>query len=153
MSVWKDIAAPLCIALTAAGLLLSGLRWRRRGVRRGLRAVAWSVLPLAAYLSGSVPLIGNIGSAIASAAGSFVFSTRSWAGVILFGAAALLFVTTGGLPLLRRRKPRAKDKQAAAVGPAAGAQPPAVAAKGRRAAAADDDLSDVEEILRRRGIQ
>jgi hypothetical protein len=57
--------------------------------------------------------------------------------------------------MIRWRKSRGKGKKPTAVSPAAGTQRQAVAGKGKRAAAAppDDDLSDVEEILRRRGIK
>lgn len=154
MTVWNDIAAPLCIALTAAGLTISWLRWRSKGPLSGLRATAWSLLPLAAYLTGAVPLIGRIGSAVVQFAGSFAFSAKSWAGVILFGGAALLFLSTGGLPMIRWRKSRGKGTKAAPASAAGSVQLPAVG-KGKRPAAApaDDDLGDVEEILRRRGIQ
>jgi len=152
---WNDVAASVCVALTAAGLAISWLRWRRKGAVSGLRAIAWSLLPLAVYLVNAVRLVHQIVSAVASFAGSFVFSPKTWAGVILLGGAVLLFLGTGGIPMIRWRKSRGKGKKAAAVGAAGGAQLPAVTGKGKRAAAAppDDDLSDVEEILRRRGIQ
>jgi hypothetical protein len=154
MTVWDQIAwAPICIGLTAAGLVASWLVWRRKGPQRGLRGGAWSLLPLAAYLTGGVLLIGRIGSAVVRFASGFAFSPKTWAGVILLGGAALLFLATGGLPLLRWRKARVKGKKeaAAAGGPAPA---PAVTGKGRKAAAvpADDDLGEVQEILRRRGI-
>jgi hypothetical protein len=151
---WNGVAASVCVALTVAGLIVSWLRWRSKGAQSGLRATAWSLLPLAAYLTGAVPLIHKIVSAIVTFAGSFVFSPKSWAGVILLGGSALLFLATGGLPMIRWRKARGKDKKTAAVSSAAGTQLAPAAGKGKRAAAApaDDDLSDVEEILRRRGI-
>jgi len=65
MTVWDQIAwAPICIGLTAVGLVASWLLWRRKGPARGLRAGAWSLLPLAAYLTGGIVLIGRIGSAV-----------------------------------------------------------------------------------------
>jgi hypothetical protein len=164
MTVWDQIAwAPICIALTAVGLGASWLIWRRKGPQHGLRAGAWSLLPLAAYLTGAIVLIGRIGSAVVRFASGFAFSPKSWAGVILFGGSALLFLATGGLPLLRWRKSRGKGKKAAAVAATGGPQLPAAAGQGRQAVAgkakqaaavqADDDFGDVQEILRRRGIQ
>ena len=48
MNTWNNIAwFPICIGLTAAGLVLSWLTFRRRGLRRGIRGGAWSLLPLA----------------------------------------------------------------------------------------------------------
>lgn len=161
MTVWDQIAwAPICIGLTAAGLVVSWLIWRSKGPRRGLRAGAWSLLPLAAYLTGGIKVIGQIGSAVVTMATGFVFSPKSWAGVILFGGSALLFLATGGVPLLRWRKSRGKGKSPAASvtgrAPAAAVTRTDAAAVTRKskgaAAAPDDDLGEVEEILRRRGI-
>jgi hypothetical protein len=171
MNTWNSIAwFPLCVGLTGVGLVLSWFTWRRKGARRGIQAVAWSLLPLALYLTGAIELVGRIGSAIASFASSFVFSPKTWAGVILFGLAALIFVAFGGIPLLSGKKRRARKKelgQKAAGGtptPAAGTGTRAVAtigtgkpakqAKPAQGGAADDDGldADVAEILRRRGI-
>lgn len=153
MTVWDQIAwAPICIGLTAAGLVVSWLMWRSKGPQRGLRAGAWSLLPLGAYLTGAITLIGRIGSAVVRFAGGFAFSPKTWAGVILFGGSALLFLATGGLPLLRWRKAKRKGKSPTASA-TAGAPAAAVARKDKGAAAApDEDLGEVEEILRRRGI-
>jgi membrane protein implicated in regulation of membrane protease activity len=104
MNTWNSIAwFPLCAGLTGVGLVLSWFTWRRKGIRRGIRAVAWSLLPMALYLTGSILLVGRIGSAVVQFATSFVFSPKTWAGVILFAVSALIFLTFGGLPRLRRR--------------------------------------------------
>ena len=105
MNTWNSIAwFPLCAGLTGLGLVLSWFTWRRRGLRRGIRAVAWSLLPMALYLTGSILLVGRIGSAIVQFATSFVFSPKTWAGVILLCLSAVIFLTSGGAPRLRRRK-------------------------------------------------
>jgi hypothetical protein len=105
MNTWNSIAwFPICIGLTGVGLVLSWFTWRRRGIRRGIRAAAWSLLPLALYLTGSILLVGRIGSAVVQFATSFVFSPKTWSGVILFVLAALIFVVSGGVPRLRRKK-------------------------------------------------
>jgi hypothetical protein len=110
MNTWNSIAwFPLCAGLTGVGLVLSWFAWRRRGVRRGIRAAAWSLLPMALYLTGSILLVGRIGSAIVQFASSFVFSPKTWAGVILLCVSALIFLTSGGIPRLRRRKRAGKD--------------------------------------------
>jgi len=147
---------PLCYGLTAVGLVLSFFLWRRHGARRGTRAVAWSLIPLAAYLTGAILLIYRIVSAIVRFAGSFVFSPTRWAGLILFTLAALLFLVSGGLP---SRKERARRKQERHSVPAAGGPPaPVSTAKkqgkpaSRDGAAGDGLDDDVQEILRRRGI-
>jgi hypothetical protein len=168
MPTWDAIAwFPVCVGLTAAGLILSWLAWRRRGFRRGIRGVAWSVLPLAAYLTGSIVLIGRIGSAVVQFASSFVFSTKTWGGVALFGLAAVIFIVSGGIPLLspkRRARKRAQaraaaDGQPATAAAAAAAKPAALAQAGKAGksgSGAGTDTEgldkDVAEILRRRGI-
>jgi hypothetical protein len=174
MNTWNSIAwFPLCVGLTGVGLVLSWFTWRRKGARRALQAVAWSLLPLALYLTGAIELVGRIGSAIVQFASSFVFSPKTWAGVALFVLVALIFLVFGGIPLLSGKKRRARKKelkQQAADGtaatPAAGSGSRAVAAVGAgkpakpakpakpgKGAADDDGLdADVAEILRRHGI-
>jgi hypothetical protein len=155
----------ICGGLTAAGLVLSYFRWRRRGPRSGIRLAAWSLLPLAAYLTGTVTLISRISSAMVRFGGSFVFSTRTWAGVVLAGVAVAMLLASGGIPMPGRRRGKkasaVQDGTPGAAGAAGaggrtqiGAGTGKVAKQGKRGApAADDDLSDVEEILRRRGIK
>ena len=177
MSTYDQIVSlPLCAALTGLGLVLSYFVMRRRGLGSGLRAAAWSLLPLAAYLTGSVKMFWKIGVAIADFAKGFVFSTEVWSGIAVAGLAALLFVVSG--PLRRRRGQRGQpgqDQQAvgaattrtagtsrtagreiaprtAPVATTPSAQTPVKARKGKKAADDDDDLGDVEDILRRHGI-
>jgi MFS family permease len=166
MSTWNSIGGAICVAISAAGLIASWVAWRKRGAISGMRGIAWSLIPLAAYLTNSVLLIGRIASAIGRFASAFVFSPKSWAGVIVLAVALLLFVVSGGLPLLNWRKARERRKLAARA-PADGAVSPragtasgtqaAVEAPRRRAAAPaaapDDDMSEVEAILRNRGIK
>ena len=174
MSTYDKIAwLPLCGGLTGLGLVLSYLAMRRRGIGAGLRGVAWSLLPMAAYLTGSIEMFWKMGIAVGDFAKGFVFSPRVWSGIALAGLAVVLFVVSG--PLRRRRVPRGRDKQAAESGSAAAGTLPASArggqlatrpdsvpaatpakapAKGRKARADDDDddLGDVADILRRHGI-
>jgi len=177
MSTYDKIAwLPLCGGLTGLGLVLSYLAMRRRGIGAGLRGAAWSLLPMAAYLTGSIEMFWKMGVAVGDFAKGFVFSPKVWAGIALAGLAVVLFVVSG--PLRRRRAEqgtveKAKDKPASGSGsagslaPARGGQlatrpdraaPAAkapVPAKGRKARPADDDdddLGDVADILRRHGI-
>jgi len=153
---------PLAGGLTLAGLIASWFAWRRRGAAAGLRGVAWSLLPLAAYLTGVIKLLWNFGSAISSFASSFVFSAQVWSGVIVTVVAVLLFFVSGGLRRRGRGRKQAGAKQEAQPLPAraaaagslpAGSGRSAKAAAGKGAAAADEDFGDVEAILRRRGIK
>jgi hypothetical protein len=170
---------PLAAGLTAIGLILSYFAWRRRGTRAALRGVAWSLLPIAAYLTGSIEMFWKIGVAIGDFASAFVFSPVKWVGIGVAGLAAALFLMTCGRE--RRKAARlarkaAKDGQQGVTGPAATraglpaggatASLPAVRTaapepakttarpktKAKAAAPVDDDLKDIEEILRNRGI-
>jgi hypothetical protein len=167
MSTWNSIGGAICVAISAAGLIASWLVWRKKGAISGMRGIAWSLIPLAAYLTNSVLLIGRIGAAIGRFAGAFVFSPKTWAGVIVLAVALLMFFISGGLPLLNWRKARERRKVASraaqadgtgvqGAGTAPGSQP-ALAAPRRKAAAppadSDDDMSEVEAILRQRGIK
>jgi len=178
VSTYDNIAwLPLCGGLTGLGLVLSYLAYRRRGLGSGLRWAAWSLLPIAAYLTGSIEMFWKMGVAIGDFAKGFVFSPRVWSGIALAGLAVVLFVVSG--PLRRRAVDRDQDKQAAESGsgatralsqdptgrgqlatrPGATRQPaaspakaPAKGRKARNAADDDDDLGDVADILRRHGI-
>ncbi len=165
MSTWLSIGGGICVAASAVGLVISFFVWRRKGAVRGTRAIAWSLIPLVAYLTNAVLLIGRIVNAIVRFAGSFVFSPKSWAGVIVLGVAVVLFLTSGGLPLLNWRKARERKKMAAKAArhdEMTGARPASSGSKEldtpRRGTppprpSGEDDMSDVEAILRQRGIK
>ena len=154
MGTWLNIATlPVCLTVTIVGLVLSFIAWRKKGARSGMRGVAWSLLPIAMWLTNSVGLVGRIGSAIVRFGTAFVFSPKAWLGVILVGVAVLLFLVSGGIPLVggtrKRNKARRQKARDSEREPAAISRP-----QGQHATpAADDDLGDVEEILRRRGIK
>ena len=164
MSTYDKIAwLPLCAGLTGLGLVLSYVAMRRRGLGAGLRGAAWSLLPLAAYLTGAIEMFWKMGAAVGDFAKGFVFSAQVWSGIAVAGVAAALFVVSG--PLRRRRVKQGQDKQAVGAKAAAGrelaprtapaattAPAPVKARKGKKAADDDDDLGDVEDILRRHGI-
>jgi hypothetical protein len=153
---------PLTAGLTLIGLIVSFFVWRRRGAAAGLRGVAWSLLPLAAYLIGAIELLWRFGTAIGNFATSFVFSPRVWAGIIVVIVSVLLFFVSGGLRGRARRR-SGKGKQdasqlpgggAGAVVPAGKQQPKAVSSGKRQASGLDDDvLGDAAEVLRRHGIR
>jgi hypothetical protein len=166
VSTYDKIAwLPLCGGLTGLGLILSYIAMRRRGLGAGLRGAAWSLLPLAAYLTGAIEMFWKMGAAIGDFAKGFVFSAEVWSGIAVAGIALVLFVVSG--PLRRRRVKQGQDTQAVRTKPAPGreiaprtapaatapaSRTPVKASKGKNAADDDDDLGDVEDILRRHGI-
>jgi hypothetical protein len=163
LGTWLSIATgTTCLIVTIVGLILSFIAWRKKGLRSGLRGVAWSLLPIVMYLTGAIRLVGHLGSAIVQFAGSFVFSPKAWLGVILAAVALLCFLTSGGIPLLggtrrrnkaRRRRARDSRDSGGQEGAAAPASLPPARQQPPGPAPTDDDLSDVQEILRRRGIK
>ncbi len=172
MSTYNQIAwLPLCAGLTGLGLVLSYFTARRRGAGAGLRLAALSLLPMAAYLTGSIEMFWRMGVAVGDFAKGFVFSSRVWAGIALAGLAVVLFIVSGSLR--RRRVSQGDAKAAVPAGTEPGARSsagqlaprpaslpaatppakaPAKARKGKNADDDDDDLGDVADILRRHGI-
>jgi hypothetical protein len=164
---------PICGGLTGLGLVLSYLAARRRGLGSGLRGAAWSLLPIAAYLTGSIEMFWKIGVAICDWAKGFVFSPKVWSGIAVAGLAVVLFLVSGPLRSRRQVKSASGGKKAATApmpstalaptstmpvagrGLATTPEPlPQRAAKPAKGKKADDDGmgGDVEDILRRHGI-
>jgi hypothetical protein len=161
MSIYSQIPwLAICGGVTAAGLVLSWLTARRRGAAAGLRGAAWSLLPLAAALTGAIRMIWRMGVAIGSFAAAFVFSPLVWSGLAVAGLAVVLFVVSGALRGRRARKaaagepastPRGGQPPGKALAPGKPGQP---SGKARGTGApADDDLADVADILRKHGIK
>src|SRR5215212_5810712 len=90
----------LGLLLTLGGLGVSALLWARRGALSGLRGVAWSLLPLAAGLTGVLRLGWDISDAVGRWAVRLVFSPVVWLGLVVAMVSLVLFVVTG---MLRRR--------------------------------------------------
>ena len=103
---------PLCAALTALGVVLSVAVGRRRGYRAMVRGLAFSLIPIAAYLTGSIKMFWQIGDAIGNFASGFVFSPVKWAGIAVAGLIAVLLLATAGRE--RRKAARAKSASRAA---------------------------------------
>jgi hypothetical protein len=153
-TTWSAIG----ITLGVVGLALSLLVWRRRGVAAGTRAVAWSLLPAAAGLTGTLRLLWRIGNLVVDWAVRLVFSPVVWIGVVLAVLALVLFVASAAMRAAgvgsRRRSADALPDQGSA--PAAGTPSTGTPARrtSRRAepAVQDKDMDDIEAILRKHGI-
>lgn len=126
--------------LSALGGVLSWLAWRRRGLAAGLRGLAWSVLPVAAWLTGTLHLLANIVADVGDWAVHLVFSPVVWLGIALAGVAVVLFGVSGAL------RARGLGRRAAA-GPAKQLPP-----QRQQPAAGLEDMDDIEAILRKHGI-
>lgn len=137
----------LAFALSTLLGVVTFFRWRAKGLAAGLRGAAWTILPVAAWLTGVLELAFDIGDSVGHWALHLVFSPVVWLGIVLTGVSAVLF---GASALLRNRS----------VGRVRGdgTPPPSLEgpkARGRgkgSAAIGDDDLDDIEAILRKHGI-
>lgn len=103
---------PLAAGLTILGLILSYTAYKRRGLRPAMLGTAWSLLPIAAYLTGAFEMLWKVGAAIGQFGSGFVFSPTKWAGVGVTGLAIALFLAAGGRS--RRRAAREARKAARA---------------------------------------
>jgi len=101
---------PLAAGLTILGLVLSYLTYRRRGLRPATLGVAFSLLPIAAYLTGAIEMLWKVGAAIGQFGTGFVFSPMKWAGIGVTGLAIALFLAAGG----RTRRRLARERRQAA---------------------------------------
>lgn len=157
----------LGLILTVLGLLISLLLWRRRGPASGVRGAAWSLLPLAAGLTGTLRLLWQIGDSILSWAVRLVFSPVVWIGVAVAGVSLMLFAVSAAMRArgigTTRRAPAQRSAQRSAQNTVQRsaeqrAQDPAQqlpqksSRKKAEPAVQDKDMDDIEAILRKHGI-
>ena len=154
------MTATVCLLLSVVFLVLAVLAGVRRRGRGAVRWFALALVPAGLYLTGLVTMFRKVGSAIGSWASHLVLDPRVWTGFVMLAAAVLLLLATG---LLRRRSARGSESSSgggrtvtsrpsrAAVAPAAKGNVPTTG-RGNGGSAREDDFSDIEEILKRRGI-
>lgn len=142
-ATWAALAA----ALTVLGVVWTVVAFRRRGAGNGLRALGFTLLPAAAWLTGTLEMFTEVTRAVVDWATGLVLDPFVWAGIGLAGGAVLLFLVSAWL----------RDRQLAR-GQGRQRRDPAVASPGREApqvsaGGSDDETDEIEEILRRRGIR
>ena len=142
----------LTLTLTLIGGIWTWLAFRRRGLASGLRGAGFTLLPAAAWLTGTMEMFTEIGGSVVDWATHLVFSPVVWAGVVLAGLSVVLFGVSGAL---RARGIGSKGDHR--TGPASVTDPdPKRSRLGRGSGPAappvDDDMADIEAILRKRGI-
>lgn len=149
-STWQALG----LLLTLLGLMVSFVVWRRRGTVAGLRAVAWSLLPAAAGLTGTLKLLWQIGDNIVSWAVHLVFSPIVWLGIVTAGVSLMLFAITAAMRArgLGGARDGGKDEELPAVRSAKPARASGKSGKSPGGSAPDDDMADIEAILRKHGI-
>ncbi len=133
--------AALTAALTALGAAWTWYAFRRRGTASGLRGAGLTLLPPAAWLTGTMEMFGSIGAAVAGWAAGLVLSPLVWAGIVLAGVSVVLLGTSSAL----RSRGRGGRQEATRGELSARKQ-------GKGEPALGEDLGDVEDILKRHGI-
>jgi hypothetical protein len=141
-----DIAwGALALALTLVCGCWAWISYQRRGLARAVRWCGIALLPIAAYLTHTLRLLGRIATAVGDWATGFVWNPFVWVGLILAIAGVGLIAVSARLPGGRSAKGEPKGKPKAVRG-----------RQGNAPAGADlglgEDLDDIEAILRKHGI-
>ena len=144
--------AALALVLTIVGGALSWAAWRRRGLAAGLRGLAWTLVPIAAWLTGTLKLAVSIVEDVLNWAARLVFSPSVWLGIAVAGAAGVLWVVSG---VMRSRgvgvRGKAAERRTRKAERVETKGAPAV--KARKPADDDlDDMADIEAILKKHAI-
>jgi hypothetical protein len=142
-----DSAAWGALAFAVSTLLgvVTFFRWRARGPASGLRGAGWTILPVAAWLTGVLELAFDVADSVGRWAVHLVFSPTVWLGIVLAGISAVLF---GAAAVLAGRTGSGRGTPR----PALDATPTRAVKRGKGAPAIDEDLGDIEAILRKHGI-
>lgn len=145
--------AALTAALTVAGAIWTWIAFRRRGAANGLRALGFTLLPAAAWLTGTLEMVVEIAGSVTDWATGLVFNILTWSGIGLAGLAVVLFLVSGFI----------RDRQLAraqAGGPASSPSPstsrrelPATSERSKGGSPIDDEMADIEALLKKRGIE
>lgn len=147
--------AALTAVLTALGAAWTWYAFRHRGVASGLRGAGLTLLPPAAYLTGTLEMFTEIGGSVLDWATNLVLNPLVWAGIVLAGLSVLLL---GSSAMLRKRgrglEPGDADqpRRAAAATDRAKLHPGPDRGEPAIGSSDDPDLADIEAILKRRGI-
>ena len=147
--------AALTAALTVAGAIWTWIAFRRRGAANGLRAMGFTLLPAAAWLTGTLEMVVEIAGSVTDWATSLVFNVLTWSGVGLAGLALLLFVVSGFI----RDRQLARGQARWRSGPARHRSPkrrdelPPASARAKGGSPIDDEMADIEALLKKRGIE
>jgi hypothetical protein len=150
--------AALTAALTVAGAIWTWIAFRRRGAANGLRAMGFTLLPAAAWLTGTLEMVVEIAGSVTDWATSLVFNVLTWTGVGLAALSVVLFVVSGIIRDRQLARGQAAGKPGKA-GTSAGAssqglpEASSTRSKQRGGSPIDDDLADIEALLKKRGIE
>jgi hypothetical protein len=141
----------LTLTLTAVGGFYTWWAYKNRGATPAMRGLALTLLPAAAWLTGTLRMFTRIADAMTDWAVHLAFSPKVWLGVILAGLSVALFLVSG---FLRDRGVGAGTPRRTDGSTSAKPEPRALPkTKQPPAPLSDDGLDDeIAAILKRRGI-
>lgn len=146
--------AALTAALTLAGAIWTWIAFRRRGAANGLRALGFTLLPAAAWLTGTLEMVVEIAGSVTDWATGLVFNVLTWSGIGLAGLAVVLFVVSGIIRDRQLARGQAAGSPGAVPAPKSGKSlPPTGSSRPSGASPIDDELADIEAMLKKRGIE
>ena len=145
--------AALTAALTVAGAIWTWIAFRRRGAANGLRALGFTLLPAAAWLTGTLEMVVEIAGSITDWATGLVFDIFTWAGVGLAGLAVVLWVVSGIIRDRQLARGQASGSAPATTAPKTRELPPTGTSGTAGRSPIDDDMADIEAMLKKRGIE
>jgi hypothetical protein len=150
-ATWAALAA----TLTLLGLAWTWISFRRRGAVGAMRALGFTLLPIAAFLTGTLEMFTEIAGSVTDWATGLVLSPITWAGIGMAGTGVVLIVVSG---ILRDRQiARATDATSTGeVAPPTRRRdlPEASSTRSQRAEpVVDDEMAEIEALLKKRGIQ
>ena len=142
----------LALALTLLGGIYTWFAYQRRGLAAGVRGAASRCCRVAAWLTGVLELLTEIGGAVGDWAVDLAFSPTMWLGHRRWaGSPSCCSSSPGSSPSAAQAEPRAG--QAGEAGrPGRKALPPAGAAPSLRRSWTTASTAEIEAILRKRGI-
>jgi len=150
--------AALTLTLTALGAMWTWFAYQRRGLAAGMRGLAFTLLPVAAYLTQTLEMFTRIFGAVGDWATDLVFNPGVWLGVAVAGISALLFVISGRLRARQLGSAPgtsavgASDGKSAKSASSAKAVKPTSSKPTKGEPAIDDEMAEIEALLRKRGI-
>ena len=146
--------AALTAALTVAGAIWTWIAFRRRGAANGLRALGFTLLPAAAWLTGTLEMVVEIAGSVTDWATGLVFNIFTWSGIGLAGLAVVLFVVSGIIRDRQLARGQAAGSPGAARAPKSRESlPPTASPRSAGSSPIDDELADIEALLKKRGIE
>lgn len=160
--------AALTVTLTLLGLAWTWLAFRRRGMANALRAFGFTLLPAAAWLTGTLEMFVEISGSVVDWASSLVLNPTTWTGIALAGAAVASWAVSGYLRDRQLGKARAPGTTSQALGSqralpdgsprARRSEASPTAARTTRSSSAsaaepDDEMAEIEALLKKRGIE